>query len=283
MTKQLLIYESAVPVSATRHAGVSIEPNDSYAFSASINAVPLMAVEFPRASAEYAIVFATQGDEVMPVAVLGVRKEQNLYLSSDSQWKADYIPAFIRRYPFVFSSSADRKTLTLCIDESHPGVNREGRGSALFGEDSKPTPYVEKVLQFLKDYQIHFERTRVFGKRVKELGLLEPMRAQVTSPKGEKTSLGGFMAVSRDKLRALDGETLQKLAKNDELEMLYLHLASMRNFNDVKDRFIGTLTDQAKVESETKAEAETEEAATPSKSAANSRRQRTSNTETADS
>ena len=283
MTKQLLIYESAVPVSATRHAGVSIEPNDSYAFSANVNAVPLMAVEFPRASAEYAIVFATEGDEVMPVAVLGVRKEQNLYLSPDSQWKADYIPAFIRRYPFVFSSSADRKTLTLCVDESHPGVNREGRGSALFGEDAKPTPYVEKVLDFLKDYQTHFERTRVFAKRIKELGLLEPMQAQVKSPKGEKVTLGGFMAVNRDKLRALDGETLQKLAKNDELEMLYLHLSSMRNFNDVKDRFIGTLANEPKVDTETKAEAQTEAEATPSKGSASSRRQRTSSAANADS
>ena len=55
MAKQLLIYESAVPVSAARHAGVCVEPNESYAFIAGVNAVPLMAVEFLRASAEYAI------------------------------------------------------------------------------------------------------------------------------------------------------------------------------------------------------------------------------------
>ena len=204
MARQLLIYESAVPVSATSHIGVSVESNTSYAFSAGINAVPLMAVEFPRAVAEYAVVFAADGDEVMPVAVLGIRNEQNLYLSSDAHWKANYIPAFIRRYPFVFSSSADGKSLTLCIDESHPGVNREGRGSALFGDDGKPTPYVDKVLEFLKNYQLQFERTRVFGRRLKELGLLEPMQANVSTPKGEKLTLGGFMVVSRDKLRALE-------------------------------------------------------------------------------
>lgn len=248
MAKQLLIYESAVPVSATSHTGVSVESNSSYAFSAGINAVPLMAVEFPRAVAEYAVVFAADGDEVMPVAVLGIRNEQNLYLSSDAHWKADYIPAFIRRYPFVFSSSADGKSLTLCIDESHPGVNREGRGSALFGDDGKPTPYVDKVLEFLKNYQLQFERTRVFGRRLKELGLLEPMQANVSTPKGEKLTLGGFMVVSRDKLRALAGETLQQLAKNDELELLYLHLASMRNFNDVKDRLIGALADKPELD-----------------------------------
>jgi len=241
MAKQLLIYESAVPVSAARHGKVSVEPAENYAFSAGVNSVPLMAVEFVRAATEYAIVFAQAGEDVLPVAVLGVRPEQNLYLSADSQWQAKYIPAFIRRYPFVFSASADRKTLTLCIDESHAAVNYLGRGQKLFNDDAKPSAYTEQVLKFLKEYQAHFERTKLFGKRIKELGLLEPMQAQVTTPAGEKMTVGGFMAVSRAKLRALDAEALASLAKTDELELLYLHLYSMRNFNDVKDRLIGAL------------------------------------------
>lgn len=241
MTKQLLIYESAVPVSAGRHAGVSLEPVAHYAFSAGINAVPLMAVEFLLAAAEYAIVFTKAGEDVMPAVVLGLRSDQNLYLSADQKWQARYIPAFIRRYPFVLSSSADGETLTLCIDESHPGVNREGRGERLFGDDGKPTPFVERALAFLKEYQASFERTRQFGRRIQDLGLLEAMQAQVTTPKGEKYSLSGFLSVSRDKLRALDGAALTQLAKTDELEFLYLQMQSMRNFNEVKDRLAGTL------------------------------------------
>ena len=241
MTKQLLIYQSAVPVSAARHAQVSLEAGADYAFSAGINAVPLMAVEFQRAASEYAIVFTQAGADVMPAAVLGVRGDQNLYLSADRKWQADYIPAFIRRYPFVFSSSEDGQTLTLCIDESHAGVNSEGRGERLFAADGKPTPYVERVLEFLQEYQAQFERTRQFGRRIHELGLLEPMQANVNTPTGEQLSLNGFFCVSRDKLRALDGQALTALARSDELELLYLQLHSMLNFNEVKDRLVGTL------------------------------------------
>ena len=243
MSKQLLIYETAVPVSAARHADVSLEPSGDYAFSAGINAVPLMAVEFLHAAVEYAIVFTVVGDEVTPAVVLGVRGDQNLYLAPDRQWQAKYVPAFIRRYPFVFSRSGDGKTLTLCIDEKHPGVNREGRGERLFGDDAKPTPYVERVLKFLQEYQSQFERTRQFGRKVHELGLLEPMQAQVTKPSGEKLSLNGFHGVSREKLRALSGEALASLARTDELELLYLQMHSMRNFVDVKDRLLGSLAD----------------------------------------
>ncbi len=245
MPKQLLDYESAVPVSAARHARHSLAPVPDFAFSAGINAVPLMAVEFLRAADEYAIVFTQAGDALMPAAVLGVRGDQNLYLSPDSKWQADYIPAFIRRYPFVFSSSADGSTLTLCVDESHPGVNTAGRGERLFGDDGKPSAYTERVLKFLKEYQAHFERTRAFCQRIKALDLLETMQAQVTTPQGEKLTLNGFLSVSREKLRALPAETLATLARTDELELLYLQLHSMRNFIDVKDRLIGTLKDDA--------------------------------------
>jgi hypothetical protein len=255
MTKQLLIYQSAVPLSASRHSDMSLEANDDYTFSAGVSAVPLMAVEIVRAATEYAIVFTAAGDELLPAAVLGIKGEQNLYLTEDAHWKAKYIPAFIRRYPFVFAASDDKKTLTLCIDEAHPGVNRAGKGQRLFGEDNKPTEYTQNVLKFLQDYQLQFERTKQFGKQLKECELLTPMQATVTTPKGETLSVGSFLAVSREKLRALDGHRLAALAKTDALELVYLHLYSMRNFNEVKDRLVGALAQAAEPKAEPKAEA----------------------------
>jgi hypothetical protein len=62
------------------------------------------------------------------------------------------------------------------------------------------------------------------------------MQAQVELNSGEKYSLGGFMAVSREKLKELPGDKLAELAKTDELELIYLHLQSMRNFGALKDR-----------------------------------------------
>jgi SapC len=100
---------------------------------------------------------------------------------------------------------------------------------------------VKRVLDFLKEYQAHFVRTQGLGRRLKELGLLEPMTARVKTPDGANLSLTGFLAVSRSKLRELPAERLAALAKTDELELLYLHLYSMRNFNDVKDRLVGSL------------------------------------------
>jgi hypothetical protein len=241
MTKQMLIYETVVPVSYSRHADASVEPSSSYAFAAGVNAVPLMAAEFPHAAPEFAIVFTEAAGDVTPAVVLGVRGHQNLYLTDDAQWHARYVPAFVRRYPFVFASSEDQQTLTLCIDETCPGFNREGRGQRLFGEDGKPTAYVEQVMKFLREYQAQFDRTRQFGRRLKELGLLEPMQVTLTTPAGDKQGLGGFLGVQRDRLRNLGGDELASLARTDQLELLFLHLQSLRNFNEVKTRYLGSL------------------------------------------
>src|SRR5215207_3845484 len=221
---QLLIYETAVPVSSLHHAKACVEVGRNYEFSKNVNSVPLMAVEFAFAASEYAIVFAGTEDNLMPAVILGMRDKENLFLDAASTWQAKYVPAFVRRYPFVFSSSSDGKTFTLCIDEAFSGFNREERGQRLFTDDGKPSGFTDNVLKFVQEYQRQFDRTRAFCQKLKELELLESMQAQVSLTTGEKTALTGFMAVNREKLKGLAGKKLAELVKTDELELLYLHL-----------------------------------------------------------
>lgn len=236
MSTQMLIYENAFPVSSRRHAQWSIEPSGDYAFSAKVNSVPLMAVEFPPAAGEYAIVFAGNDKGIMPVVILGMRGNQNVYLNPAGNWDAKYIPAFIRRYPFIFSSDEQGKTLTLCIDEAYKGCNQADRGQRLFDDKGAATSYVDNVLKFLQNYQAQFQRTQAFCQKLKELDLFESMQASINLPSGEKLALTGFMAVDRKKLKALSGDKLSELAQTDELELIYLHLESIRNFAGMRER-----------------------------------------------
>jgi hypothetical protein len=231
-----MFYESAVPLSSQRHSGLSVKVGADFGFARKVNAVPLTAVEVPRAALDYVVVFAGQGDAVMPVAILGVEPERNLFLKEDGSWDGNYVPAFVRRYPFVFAGSADGQTFTLCLDESFSGCNREDRGERLFDADGERTQYLDTVLNFVKDYQLQHQRTSALCKQLVDLGLLEPMHAQFTLPGGPRRGLTGFMAVNRAKLKALPRETLAELAVGDELELIYLHLQSLQNFNRLLQR-----------------------------------------------
>lgn len=233
MSKQLLLYKNLMPVNKERHGDWSVEANEKYDFAQGINSVPLTAVEFPAASDEYPIVFTKSNDGVMPIVVVGVRPKENVFINAEGYWEGKYIPAFIRRYPFVFSTGDEGKTLTLCLDEGYEKLNQEGKGERLFNEQGEKSEYTQKVLDFLQEFQGHFQRTQIFGKKLDELGLLEPMGAKFKTPEGEERTLNGFFAVNRDKLKEVPAEKLQELVKTDEMELVYLHLASMKNLNEV--------------------------------------------------
>ncbi len=106
----------------------------------------------------------------------------------------------------------------------------------LFTGDGERTEYLSDMLNFVNSYQAEHQRTQEFCNRLKELDLFEPMKAQITLPSGNQRSLTGFLAVSRERLKKLDGDMLVELARNDSLELIYLHLSSMRNFEVIAVR-----------------------------------------------
>jgi hypothetical protein len=237
MPKQLLIYEKAVPVNRKQHGDVSIKAGNDYGFAKNVNSVPLMATEFDLSCTEYAIVFSGDGKDVMPAVLLGIRDNENLYVDESGAWTAKYIPAFVRRYPFVFSSQ-NRTTFNLCLDEDFPGVNRKGIGERLFDAEGERTQYLRNVLGFLQAYQAQFEATRAFCQRLVELNLLEAMQAQFVLKSGQRMTLGGFMSVNRDRLKALSGDALARLAASGDLDLIYAHLYSQRNFTPTAERIV---------------------------------------------
>jgi hypothetical protein len=233
-----MIYETAVPLSHSRHRNWFLQAGTDFAFCRNVNSVPLVTAEFERAALEYAIVFGGTGDLVTPVAVLGIRADENSYVRSDGTWHASYIPAFVRRYPFVFSGEDD-KSLTLCIDEAFLGFNETGRGERLFIDEGKPTPYVNGVLKFLQQYQFEFQRTRAFCKKLKDFNLLEPMQAHVDLGSGDRIALRGFSVIDRARLKTLPTAALSELLQSDELELIFSHLVSIRNFATVRNHMAG--------------------------------------------
>ncbi|SOH93279.1 SapC protein [Monaibacterium marinum] len=236
MTKQLMIYERAVPVSSDAHRDWSVQAGRDFSFASEINSVPLLAAEFAAAAGEHTIVFAGEGDAIFPSVILGQRDGQNAHVNAEGTWLSGYIPAFLRRYPFVFAGAEDTSNFTLCIDEEFDGFNKDGKGERLFDSAGERTEYLERMLKFTSDYQTQFNRTQMFAKRLADLDLLEPAQAQFRDAEGKQSSLTGFKTIKRDALRQLSGDTLAEMAKTDELELCYLHLHSLTNLPSMNQR-----------------------------------------------
>jgi hypothetical protein len=266
MAKQLLIYDQVVPVSPQRHGKKSIKGGaNNFSYARGVNSVPLMAAEFDAAANEYAIVFAGEAGAMMPVALLGLRDGENLYVDQAGAWTGRYVPAFVRQYPFVFASSDRGDTFTLCVDETFSGLNDEGLGERLFDTAGARTQYLQNVLGFLQAYQAQFRATRRFVQRLEDLKLLEAMQAQFVLGSGQRMTLGGFQTVNRERIRALEGDVLSQLARAGELDLIYSHIHSIRNLNPTAERVRNAENEVAQPADEAKAAADNKSRRAPAR------------------
>jgi hypothetical protein len=233
MTKQLLIYKQAKPITIDAHKDTSIKVQADFGFARDVNSVPIVAAEFTSAAADMAIVFAGTEDAMFPAVLLGLEADKNEFVNVDGAWAGEYVPAFLRRYPFVFAQAGTGDDFTLCIDEAYEGLNTDGAGERLFDAEGARTQYLNGILEFSSQYQNQYLRTKLFCDRLMSLGLMEPAVASYTGDDGKPKRLSGFFRINREKLKEIDTDVLRDMFDKDELELCFVHLQSLSNISKV--------------------------------------------------
>jgi len=248
----LLFYEKPVALNKVSHKDVKIAPlGGDYGFAAKTNSVIMAGLEFAEAAKEYPVVFAkAANDKILPVALLGMRNSENLFVDADGKWDGRYIPAFVRRYPFVLAQLPESNDLTVCIDQAYAGYNTDD-GQNLFDDKGENTPLLQRAIDFLSDYQRQYRRTEAFIERIAELDLFMSLSAKVNMTGGQQFALTGFMVIDEKKLLKLEDESALKLFRASELAWVYSHLLSLSNLSRLVDRVASrTLSDTKSDEDE---------------------------------
>jgi len=237
----LMFYDKPVALNRDVHKHFKIAPSNDFKFSAKTNSIVLTSIEFIEAAKEYPIVFAKVSDEVtVPVALLSLRNDENLYVNNEGKWDARYVPAFVRRYPFVLAEN-DGKQFTVCIDEAFPGLN-EKDGQPLFNEKGENTPFLQNALDFMNNYQTQFKLTENFVKQLKDLDLLIEISAKAELAGGDNYLLGGLFIVDEQKLLKLPQKKAYELFQSNRLGWIYAHLISLSNMSRLLDKMQITKT-----------------------------------------
>jgi hypothetical protein len=232
-----LFYKEVVPLKTPEHQAWALDSEQNYSFANQTNLIHLTLAEFDVACKSYPIVFAELAGEVVTLAVVGLTEKQNLFVSMDGQWADNYIPAYVRRYPFVLATADAGQNYTVCIDSSVPSA-LEAESQRLFLDDGGQSPFLQEKVAFLQEYENQTQATKQFSKVLKSLDILEPMQAQVSPKNLPDFSLSGFLVVNEKKLSELAPEKLSELAKNGYLGRIYAHLVSMGNFHCLLDRYV---------------------------------------------
>ena len=226
----VLFYNKPEPLDAAQHGNLGVNAKaEPYAFVAQTNVVPLTVTEFAAAALSYPVIFV--GESRQPVAVMGLNQNDNLFVSPEGVFRQDaYIPAYVRRYPFVFADDKANGRLILCIDRG-ADIVAEGGENPLF-VDGQPSDYTNMAMEFCNNFEQERLRTESFVKLVNELDLLD-VREALFTPRdengnpGEPQKIAEYYAVSEDKLRALPAEKFAELRDNGALGQIYAHLVSL--------------------------------------------------------
>lgn len=230
---QMMFYERVVALNDQTHAQLRVRPADSFAYAARINSVPILAGEFFESAREYPIVFARGESGLVPAVLLGLRESENLYVDRAGKWDARYVPAFVRRYPFVPGKGAEGELL-VCIDEASPCFDGK-EGEPLFAE-GKPSSHLEHAMKFLAEFHQAAAVTELLGRRLEALGLLRQADSLAQLNDGTQFRLNGLNIVDEAKLRGLDREVVQELFANGSLAAIYAHIMSLGNLGVLIDR-----------------------------------------------
>lgn len=224
-----LFYKQPRPLDANTHRNARLRDNATYGFSRTSNSVPVNGIEFSLVQRHYPIVFTGSGKS-FPAAVLGLRVDENLFVADDGRWiDGIYVPAYIRRYPFVFIEAPEDK-LILAIDEGS-GLLVEDGPHKLFDDTGKPTPLVNGALQFCGAYQSNFKQTLEFVDALVENDLLADNQANAVLTNGERLSLGGFKVIDEEKFKKLPASVLKIWRDQGWLGWVYAHFFSLGGWN----------------------------------------------------
>jgi hypothetical protein len=226
----VLFYNQPEPLSVDLHGALGVNAVEKpYAFVAASHIVPLTVTEFAPGALSYPVVFL--GDNKQPCAVMGLRQGENLYIDMAGDFRPEaYIPAYVRRYPFVFANDDTQNRMILCVDRAAPFLV-EGGEVPLF-ENGQPSAYVNQAMEFCNNFEQERARTDSFVKMLTDLDLFETREANFTPRNPDGTAgapqkLAEYFAISEEKLKALPADKLVELRDNGALGQIYAHLVSL--------------------------------------------------------
>lgn len=231
------MFKNLKPLLRDAHGSLRFAPRQPYHFAAQEMLVPITVGEAAMIAREYAIVFS-RNDHAPPSALVGVREGVNAYVRPSGHWVARYVPAHVRRYPFMLAENplsqtngSGERQFTLMIDVDAPHLS-EAAGEPLFTPAGESAPVLQKVREVLSNLQRDLQRTLQLMQQIQAADLLIEQLVEVKSRAGETFNLKGLRVVDTQKFAALSPETLHDLHRSGALMLIHAHLFSLSNLQD---------------------------------------------------
>ncbi len=213
------------------HAQLRIAPGYGADYGDAVNQIALFLPEFEEAQRSYPILFLRQeSGALQAVAILGLDRDENLFLEGN-RWAAAYVPAMARRGPFLIGLAQGEPVIHVDLD--HPRVLAEGTpgGEPLFLGHGGQAPALERALDALRAIHVGNDAAKAATALFDELGLVEAVALDVQVSERHRYNFNDYLAITQDKIAALDGPALARLNAAGLLMPAVFAASSLHNMN----------------------------------------------------
>jgi hypothetical protein len=234
-----LLYSALEPLSSNVHGKMKIRGIDELPAVAKAHAIPVTVDEFTLVARHYPIIFAI-GDNAVPLALMGLNEGVNAFMDESGKPLDPniYIPAYIRRYPFLLARlRPETDELSLCFDPTIGAIGDHEDGQPLFDDNGEPSETTKSILKFCEQFETAGQRTAAFAGELSKSGLLMDGEVAIEiSGAAQPFIYRGFRMVDEEKLRELSGDDLKKYSQSGFLPLIYAHLFSLSLIRDLFGR-----------------------------------------------
>jgi len=170
--------------------------------------------------------------------LFGFFDEQNLFLTDDG-WQADFIPALIRREPFMIGfqeAGQESPTPVLHVDMDSPRISKTDEGERVFLESGGNSHFLEDINKQLAIVHGGFESTTAMFKTFIELDLVESFTLDIKFNDGHQFKTNRYYTLNQDKLLTLDDKIIADMHRSGHLQLAYMILQSLSNVKRLIDK-----------------------------------------------
>ncbi len=221
-----------------KHRDLRIKTGYGAALGDALRYVMTYPMEFRDIQSCYPILFTKDPNTggFFPAAVMGFDADQNLFLQ-DNGWDAPYIPAMVRRQPFLIAKrdKDDNADPVVSLDLDHPRVSQD-EGEALFDSDGGTTEFLNQKIALLDKLHHGLQHSSGFVDTLLQHELLEQVTLDIAFNDGSKKSVEGFYCIAEERLYRLKGDVLESLNQAGYLQPVFMAVASMSRMRDVIER-----------------------------------------------
>ena len=227
------MYKNLEILNKINHKNFTVKEVKDFSYAKNLISVPVTINEFFEACKNYPIFFAKDStNNWFATVMLGYKENKNLFVDDKGNWeKLHYIPAFIRRYPFVFIEQQieNKNELLVALDSGYLVENEDDKQKRLFDDSGDNTEFLNKILDFLNQFNLNSNATTEFIKKLEELDLLEEKVATILNSNQEKFIINGFFIVNEDKLKHLSKKKKEEICNKNLSPLITAHLISLSN------------------------------------------------------